>query len=142
MGYRVAFVVLVACRGGSTPPPDIDASPDAPGIDTTVTLTRNDIPDVNQPVAFQNADGTVLALVMTDPSGVATAKLAEHATVSVLQPFQVSTFIDVPPGDHLTLVTYDDVAPTQQVTVAFPTDPNPTVTNHVVKVACGDLPGP
>src|SRR5262245_48191052 len=129
MVRRFAVVALVACKQAAATPPLIDAAPDALAVDTTITVTRGGAPDGNQPVVFQAADGTALAIVMTDSGGVATAKLAEHATITVFQPSRLSTFIDVPPGDHLTLA--NGASATQPVTVTVPTHPDPSVTGYI-----------
>jgi hypothetical protein len=136
---RWLLVVLAACDHGAA---SRDAAPpDGTGVDTTITVTRSTKPFPGAPVFFQAPDGTVLASVRTDLAGVATATIASHAIVTVVEAFvnqnRVSTFVDVPPGDHLTLDDIDGPRPARQVSVTIPVDPDPSVDHYIVNHGCG-----
>lgn len=92
------------------------AQPDAvqPGTDAApaglvqITVQRDSGPVANQRVAFLNADNSLVAMKMTDTSGIATAEMipggsvtAELLTPGGVYDAQVYTFEGVKPGDKL-----------------------------------------
>jgi hypothetical protein len=129
-----------AADGFATDSSATDSSADAfsgsPGP-VTMTVQRDGAPDVGVPVVFQTAAGTVIATVMTDSSGVATAQIPQGGTVTVIQTTSnvLSTYIGVTPPEQLTLVDYSAVQPTQTVDVTAPTDPG--ANGYLFNYSCG-----
>jgi len=112
-----------------------DGSP-AGGV-VTMTVQRDDAPDVGVPVVFLASDGTAIATVMTDGSGVATAAMPQGGSVTVIQtmPDVISTYIGVAPTDALTLTDYRGAEPTQTVNVTSPTEMG--ANGYTYNFACG-----
>lgn len=92
---------------------EIDAAP-APDAATsgvvTLTITQDGAPRAAVDVYFQAADGTLVAKVPTDASGVASATMEPGGYVTAIGPFdvvegpfEVKTFAGVKPGDQLRL---------------------------------------
>jgi hypothetical protein len=122
---------------------DASSSSDAPFDGVTVTVQHDGAPDFGIPVVFQAADGTVVATVMTDIHGVAMAMLPLGGTVTVIQTESntLSTYVGVESHDHITLIDYNNVQPTQTVVVSAPTDSG--AIGYTFNYACGGpKPGP
>ncbi|MBP9085652.1 MAG: hypothetical protein KBG15_06010, partial [Kofleriaceae bacterium] len=117
--FSLALLAAVGC--GDDPAKFADAAPvvDAPpAIDANqvgvvkVTVERAGGPAASVPVAFQNADNSVVATspTSTDATGVASATMNPGGSVTVVlpaltgpsaRPTEVFTFIGVKPGDEL-----------------------------------------
>ena len=131
---------------GGTPDATVITTPDATPSDAAppqpVTVTVYDLnaqtPSMGLPVAFLNADNTVVLEVLTDANGSASATMAAGGSVTVGAAqvgldlngnvSNVYTWLGVKPGDNL--VANVPVPPTAatQITVNFTT---PTDTNAV-----------
>nr|HEX4317823.1 hypothetical protein [Kofleriaceae bacterium] len=127
--------------------PAVDAAP-TPGV-VTVTVTLAGDPSAGNTVYFQNADSSLVAEVMTDGSGVASATMAPGGFVTVVEPLPpvslvpdgqtLSTFSDVKPGDQLrddvfSISTINDV---DTFAITVPTDPNPAAVTYTLDTTCG-----
>lgn len=112
---------MVACGddGGANKLPDAPladaATPDTPDqpVPARLTIKRDGVGVEGIDVYFQNADSSLVAKVPTNANGVAEARIAPGAFVTVVNPFErvltglrqvdVQTFAGVQPGDQLQL---------------------------------------
>jgi hypothetical protein len=89
-----------------TPDPTPSPSPSPGGPSIRVTVTDGSVPQAGVTVVFQNPDDSVVADVITDSAGTASAELAT-GTVSVLRTgpggTQVFTYVGAKAGDRLRL---------------------------------------
>jgi hypothetical protein len=120
----------------------LDASVDASGAAVTVTVYKNGVLGADVAVQYHAADGSFIATVMTDANGVATLP-AFPAGGSVTVPLsrggvtravgsELTTILDVSPGDHLTFGTsYAGVA------IGSLTITPPNSDGYVTKAGCG-----
>src|SRR5262249_27092633 len=101
---------------------------------------------------FQNADDTVVADVMTDAEGRATAEMPGGGNVTAIRippaptppedplPAEVYTYVGAKPGDRLVLVRpADDQVPASAINVLVPKNAGGTVK---VDTPCGSGQGP
>jgi hypothetical protein len=153
--------------GGDAPMGPADAAPDAaptPGL-VSLTVTDGGSGVAGAVVYFLNADNSVVAEMMTDGSGVASATMAPGGSVTLLEPQPVVTGpppikspskhpdeAAPPPIDNQNLITWegvkpgdnlrDDLDPIQPdpaiitLTVTIPTDPNTAATQYTLFGAC------
>jgi hypothetical protein len=124
--------------------PLLDAAPDAAPAPGPVQITVWDqygTLENGAPVAFVDADGTLVADAVTDANGVATATVHPGATVTTIRwadgPGDLYTFEGVKPGDHLLLGPPPAQTPLVSVTVNFP--PVTGAANYNVQTACGSV---
>ena len=154
----LAVLILVAACGDdgvhhladAPPAPDgsPDGSPDGPvtgPVSLTVTSLGTGVMGV--PVYFQNADSSLVAMMMTDATGTATATMGAGGYVTAINPLpplptfllgngdDLRTFAGVKPGDHLRLE--QTAAPTALFfTVTVPVDAN--ATEYKLYTSCSD----
>lgn len=112
------------------PAPDgstVDAATSGP---VTLTVIQSGQPAVAVDVYFQAANGTLVAKVPTNASGVASAIMEPGGYVTAVNPFvtkrlgdDLRTFVGVKPGDQLKL-HMDDLRPPLSVTLTAPNDAN------------------
>jgi hypothetical protein len=154
--------------GDAAPPidaPAIDAAP-APGV-VTVTVTGGGVGIAGVVVYFQNVDSSLVAEVMTDGSGVASATMKPGGYATVIQPGEVGslraaqrgahplgsaapiaqdqlifTWAGVKPGDNL----LDDLDPPSSVPpdvdtfdITVPTDPNGSAAQYFLFTTCAGI---
>jgi hypothetical protein len=153
-GLGVAFYVLAACgddgdsvrhdSGVTSDSLEIDAAAGAP-VSLTVTSYVTELAGVR--VYFQNPDSTLVASVLTDASGTASAVMPLGGYVTAVDPFardtnpsdivELRTFSGVKPGDSLVL---KDPFPGDKLDTTFvvPTDPDGTVTGYLIATPCDD----
>ncbi|MEO8700466.1 MAG: hypothetical protein ABI867_10500 [Kofleriaceae bacterium] len=135
-----ACLATAACGddGGLTPladaPEFTDAGPDAPttGL-VTLTVTQDGVPREGVRVHFQNPDSTLVATMMTDVNGRASATMGIGGFVTALDPFlipqggsgprDIYTYAGVKPGDQLKL-NEGNAAATINFDLVFTPDPN------------------
>jgi hypothetical protein len=121
-------IALAACGADASHPTDaaIDSAPDAPidagGEPVTVAVSSGGLPVAGVAVYFQNADGTLVARVVTDAMGEAAQQMAPGGSVTALDAYRgqgtthdLHTWMSVKQGDHLVLAQ----AGTRSETVAF-----------------------
>ena len=154
----LAVLILVAACGDdgvhhladAPPSPDAshDASPDGPVTGpVSLTVTNAGAGLMGVPVYFQNADSSLVAMMMTDATGTATATMGAGGYVTALNPFaQVPTFLinngddlrtfaGVKPGDHLRL-DQRGLSASLSFTVTVPVDAN--ATEYRLFTSCSD----
>ena len=125
-----------------------DAAVDAP-VPGVVTVTVYDwsspsVPAPNEPVAFQNADGSVVAVAMTDPQGMASATMLPGGSVTALRPPNPSssgdyvyTFVGVKPGDQLQVASPVYVPPPPEFATSFALPYFTGAASYLVTTRCG-----
>ncbi len=122
-----ALTLVPACTG------TIDSGSDLlppPPTDVQIVVRESAIPQPNVEVIFQNADGTVVADVMTDADGRATAEMPDGGNLTVIRTFpaptppatplpaEAYTYVGVKAGDRLVLVRpTSDQAPSSAMNV-------------------------
>ena len=115
-----------------TPVPDAGFEPDAaaPPGPVTVTLIGAGAPVEGEPVAFNDEDGTLLALMTTGPDGTVQRMVPPNVMVTVVVPAEgaqsahLATWTGVQPGDDLLLSYGSAPTPDTVVTVQLPPEPN------------------
>ena len=166
LSFTFAALVLAACGGSSNGNVTADAAvsidapvsspvdatpPDAmvvPPVTVNVYDPSTGAPSSGLPVAFLNADNSVVAEVTTDTSGAAAAIMAAGGSVTVGaaqvgsdgngNAGQVFTWLDVSPGD--VLVANSPVAPTSadQFTINITTAVDSNANDYFVQFYCDD----
>ena len=143
-----ALTLVPACTG------TIDSGSDLlppPPTDVQIVVRESALPQPNVEVIFQNADDTVVADVMTDADGRATAEMPDGGNLTVIRTFpapappaaplpaEAYTYVGVKPGDRLTLVRpTSDQAPTSAINVLVSDTDAGTVT---ISTLCGSGQG-
>ena len=143
-----ALTLVPACTG--TIDSGSDLAPPVP-TDVQIVVRESVLPQPNVEVIFQNADDTVVADVMTDADGRATAEMPDGGNLTVIRTFpaptppaaplpaEAYTYVGVKPGDRLTLVRpTSDQAPTSAINVLVSDTDAGTVT---ISTLCGSGQG-
>ncbi len=136
--------------GGNTGQPDApgdrDAAPPdaAPGTPVRVTVRYDGMPVKDVAVFYQNADSTLVAKVLTDVDGVASAVLADGGFVTAVDAIPVvfgglathdlRTWSGVKAGDELRIEWGTSTADGITIGITAPSDPG--AVDHVVGVSC------
>lgn len=106
---------LGAVPGGESEPTDPPDPPPEPVTDVRITVRDGSNVQAGVKVVFQDANDNVIADIVTDAAGAATAKLPEGGTVNVIRTYgpnakgepgpidHVYTYVGVKPGDVLEL---------------------------------------
>lgn len=140
MKRMIACVLLAACGAD-----DADLDPPMPPGSVSVRVTNAGVPQVNVEVFFQEADGAVKSVTVTDVDGLAIGEVS-GGFVTVIEPRgasgrdTLSTFTGVQTNDalHLELAALIDEAP---VTVMMQIEVDPAASSHQVKTTCGEALG-
>jgi hypothetical protein len=145
--HRAAIICSLfatACVGSLTggdvdPPPVTDQPQPMPEPVTDVTVR---VGVANAKVVFLAPDDTVIADVITDFTGTATAKMPNGGTLSVIRNYaeygdHVFTYLGVEPGDNLELSLGGEAAPIS-VQISVNLDPGTPV---AVRTPCGSAQG-
>jgi len=122
-----------------------------PPTDVQIVVRESALPQPNVEVIFQNSDNTVVADVMTDADGRATAEMPDGGNLTVIRTFpaptppatplpaEAYTYVGVKAGDRLVLVRpTSDQAPTSAINVLVSDTGGGTVT---VSTPCGSGQG-
>ena len=149
MRFALSAVLLSACTGSITAGGD-DGPPVMPPPTTVqITVHDGDAPQPNVRVLFQNADGSLIAEVATDATGLATTEMG-GGNITVIrtfpqpvppatkqQPPEIYSYIGVKAGDKLELGhDSDDLGTPAAINVNVPVDAQGTV-NVVTRCGSG-----
>lgn len=149
----VALVFLIpACGGGKSGEVDggsVDGTHaiDAPATAVTIhVFDSGHAPVVGRAVAFLKADDSVVAEVMTDSAGTASAPMPDGGSVTVAAPAVVTgsggeavlyTYLGVKNGQELTIGELKAAATTPfTVTITVPASVEPTAQNFLFNSTC------
>lgn len=141
------------------PQQPIDApvvQPDGPPAPVQITITNDGAPVAGVAVYFQAPDSTLIAMAMTDATGVASAAMPHGGFVTAVDPqpaptpppvvaggetHSLRTFAGVKPGDKLEINNFDDqlpAPPTVTISLNLPSDDTTaTVSEYDVFTDCG-----
>jgi len=117
----------------------VDASVDAPAFGPVrITVYGDQVPAVNVPVVFLDADDQLVATVMTDPQGFAEAAMGLGGSVTiVLEPRRrLVSYLQVEPGDQLVYGWPPPPTPSRIINVRVPTVVTATP-RYRVQTGCG-----